>query len=82
MDIRVQIGEYRSFWYLETQALYHTVACSVGVLQVHTHTHGQVELEGGLPRVSRGRRRELAKEEEGVEEEEEENRGRRIIIVE
>ena len=55
MDIRVQIGEYRSFWYLETQALYHTVACSVDV---------------GLPRVSRGRRRELAKEE-GVEEEEE-----------
>ena len=39
MDIRVQIGEYRSFWYLETQALYHTVACSVDVLQVHTHTH-------------------------------------------
>ena len=36
----------------------------------HTHTNCQVELEAGLPRVSRGRRRELAKEE-GVEEEEE-----------
>ena len=41
----------------------------------HTHTNCQVELEAGLPRVSRGRRRELAKEE-GVEEEEEGRRKR------
>ena len=60
MDIRLLIVKYRSFLYSDTQALYHTVTCSVDVLRVHANSQGV--LEAGLPRVPRGRRCELSKE--------------------